>query len=191
MIVRRFAAVGALTFAALSIPALAQAAPIVPAQAVLAANEFPLGSTGYKTDDATIDFNGDESANTACDRAVRDAVKSISGVKAVSAEVLRGTTKIESGVVGRAYTARVAEIDVTCDADSSGNARPQKLAAPPDLARYRTHITTYRGSSIDSWVDVRGVTVSVQAHGTDGTPVDADAFWQTLRAQVAKVERQP
>ncbi|ADG78384.1 hypothetical protein [Tsukamurella paurometabola] len=189
MIARRLAAAGALALAALSAPALAQAAPIVPSQAILAAHEFPFGSTSYQLKDETIDFTGAESADDSpCERSLRDAMAAIAGTKAMSAEAKRGTTTISSAIVARSYTDRVAKIDEACD---DGAARQQNLAAPPDLARYTSHITTYRGSSIDSWVDVRGVTVSVQVYSSGSNAVDSEAFWQTLRAQVAKVERQP
>ncbi|WP_336670501.1 hypothetical protein [Tsukamurella sp. USMM236] len=47
-------------------------------------------------------------------------------------------------------------------------------------------------NTLQAWIDVRGVTVIVEAEGkTDAAAADSDIFWQTLRAQVAKVERQP
>ncbi|MBS4104572.1 hypothetical protein [Tsukamurella paurometabola] len=66
---------------------------------------------------------------------------------------------------------------------------PTPESVPRDLARVRTRVVTTSTDTIQGWADVRGATVSVNLFGIDGAAADREAFWQLLRAQVAKVER--
>lgn len=193
MIARRSAAVAALVVGvAAGLPAVAQAAPVVPARAVLAAHEFPTGTSGYVVENETINTSDEvsEPTRTECDRRLVAGAKAINGAHASTAKVSQGSTRVESAVVDRSFTAAVAELTAACEAESSPSSRSIVLPAPADLAGYRTLLTQYSGTSFQGWVDVRGttVTVDVMSHGNGA---DRDVFWQVLRAQVAKVERQP
>lgn len=179
--------------AAVGLPGVAQAAPIVPAQAVLAAHEFPVGSSGYTVEHETIrttdEVNGP--ARTECDRRLVAGAKAIDGAHATTAKVTRGNMTVETAVVDRSFTAEVSALTTACDAESSSLGRTVILPAPADLARFRTFITRYATASFQGWVDVRGTTVSVDVSSRGDAVAEPDLFWRTLRAQVAKVERQP
>ncbi|CAM3827034.1 hypothetical protein ACXYTP_02210 [Tsukamurella ocularis] len=182
----------AAVLAAVALPGVAQAAPVVPARAVLAAHEFPIGTTGYAVENETIrttdDINGP--THTECDRRLVAGAKAIDGALASTAKVARGAVRVESAVVARSFTAEVSALTAACDAESSPHSRTVVLPAPADLARYRTFLTQYAGTSFQGWVDVHGATVTVDVMSSSDSGA-RDLFWQVLRAQVAKVERQP
>ncbi|MET9328612.1 hypothetical protein [Tsukamurella sp. NPDC003166] len=175
------------------LPAVAQAAPVDPARAILSAAEFPAGTTGYAVEHETIrttdDVNGP--TRTECDRRLVAAAKKIDGAPATTAKVTRGSVGVESAVVGRSFTAEVTSLTTACDAESDTRIRSVVLPAPQDLARFRTFVLQYAGNSFQGWVDVRGATVTVDVSSRGSAAADRDLFWQVLRAQVAKVERQP
>ncbi|MBS4104608.1 hypothetical protein [Tsukamurella paurometabola] len=115
----------------------------------------------------------------------------IDGAHASTAKVRRGPVRVESVVVDRPFTTAVADLTAACEAEEAPHSRSKVLSAPADLARFRTFLTQYGNSSFQGWVDVRGATVTVDVMSS-GTAADSrDLFWQVLRAQVAKVERQP
>ncbi|ADG78385.1 putative protein OS=Tsukamurella paurometabola (strain ATCC 8368 / DSM / CCUG 35730 /CIP 100753 / JCM 10117 / KCTC 9821 / NBRC 16120 / NCIMB 702349/ NCTC 13040) OX=521096 GN=Tpau_1767 PE=4 SV=1 [Tsukamurella paurometabola] len=191
MIARRLAAVGALTLAALSAPALAQAAPIVPSQAILAAHEFPFGSTRYKVT-SEVGSPAKSSGETACDRASYAVDKRMEGTRTTDASAERGATELEASVNERPMADAMRTVFQTCGTQFGIRDRIALLPLPADLNRYNgfVFISVARDSYIGV-VDVRGAAVGVSVNSRGDQPADGDAFWQTLRAQVAKVERQP
>lgn len=187
MIARRCAAATALAVAALSVPALAQAAPVVPSQAVLAANEFPAGSFDYKVFRDTFPAAGSAEAGTSpCGIATRELERMLAGVSVVEAEAWRGSTLFYS-VVGRPVKDLQSKQTGAC-LPSTQAVRQQ---IPVDLARVNLTVTRSGSQRIEGSADVRGVTVGVVGSAPDGKTLDTDTFWQVLRAQIAKVERQP
>ena len=195
MIARRFAA-ALVPVAAVSlfVPAFAHAAPVNTAQAVLAAHEFPLGSSGYEVETEPLgQFDRSQAGSrpaTACGRFIDAMFQRLSGARVSDASALRGGTKINATIVSRPMARFMAEGFPTCEASLAPRSRATILAAPADLARLNPFL--FRDEDeIQGWVDVRGISVNVITSATVGSAVDTDAFWQTLRAQVAKVDRQP
>ncbi|WEL94780.1 hypothetical protein P1N98_07865, partial [Tsukamurella tyrosinosolvens] len=91
---------------------------------------------------------------------------------------------------------RVAASAATEKSSAPSRASPRRtpttiLAAPDDLARLKPFIMAVGRNTLQAWVDVRGTTVIVEAEGKKDAAADSEVFWQTLRAQVAKIERQP
>lgn len=184
--------------AAVGLPAAAQAAPVDTAHAVLAAHEFPAGTTGYTVETETLTPIGDSAAPgavggsspTACERNMGRMFERMDGARVTEARAVRGTTRVEAALLNRPLTALMMETFPTCEAALSPSERSAVPAAPADLARLRPFI--FRDEDeLQAWVDVRGVAINVTARSTNRSSADADAFWQLLRAQVAKVERQP
>ncbi|BDD83061.1 hypothetical protein TPB0596_28240 [Tsukamurella pulmonis] len=196
MNVRQWAAGSAVaTATVVFLPALAQAAPIAPQQAVLAAHEFPLGSTEYKVERETLTspegLPSEPAAQSQCATKLDALSKALDGAAIVEAEAVRGTTELESSVLDRTVTTARSDASKACMQEVTGEDRPTILDAPQDLARLNPFLFAMGRNTLQGWVDVRGVTVIVEAEGKDGGAVETEAFWQTLRAQVAKVERQP
>ncbi|WP_159103257.1 hypothetical protein [Tsukamurella sp. 1534] len=181
--------------AAALLPAVAQAAPVNPSQAVLAAHEFPFGSTGYKVerevlkpDDVAPDAPAD--ATSPCAVELGRTFEKLAGVTVVEAEVTRAGTELEAAVMSRRVTDYFTATFRACNAQMPPRERASVLPVPADLAG-RGAFVFRDGDEYIGWTDVRDVTVTVYAEAKDKLPVDAEAFWQTFRAQVAKVERQP
>ncbi|GAA1073076.1 hypothetical protein [Tsukamurella spumae] len=192
MIARRLSVIGTVALATLAVvPGVAQAAPVNTARTILAAHEFPLGSTGYKVETETLKpFDEPDNANTPCSRFIRTMFERLGGAQVTNAQVTRGTTEVEVAVVNRPMAALMAEGFPTCEAQVDPRARSTVLAAPGDLTRLRPFV--FRDADeMQAWVDLRGISVNVTATTKNRGPADAETFWQTLRAQVAKVERQP
>lgn len=177
--------------AAVALPAAAHAAPVVPAQVVLAAHEFPVGTTGYSVENETIRTTDDVNrpTRTECDRRLVAGAKRIDGAHASTAKVTRGPVRMESAVVDRSFTTEVSALSAACDAEQAPSSRSVVLPAPADLTRFRSFLTQYGGMSFQGWVDVRGATVTVDVTSSSSDADPRDLFWQVLRAQVAKVER--
>lgn len=177
--------------ATVGLPAVAEAAPVNLSRALLAADEFPLGTSGYTVALDTLRISGvvDAVASTECDRKVDATFRHAEGARFVSAKVRRGTTGIESMVVDRRITAAVSDMTTTCDAATDQRSRPVVLPSPADLTRLHPYVVQYGKGSVQGWADVRGTTVTVDLSDSRGT--DRDLFWQTFRAQIAKVEKQP
>lgn len=192
MIARRFAAAGALGLATLTfVPAVAQAAPVNTARAILAADEFPFGSSGYKVETEMLDpFDEPEGSSTPCSRFIRSMFERLGGAQVTSAQSVRDTTEVEVAVINRSMASLMAEGFPTCEAQVDARARSTVLAAPADLTRLHPFIFK-DADEMQAWVDLRGVSVNVIATSKSRGPADADAFWQVLRTQIAKVERQP
>ncbi|MCS3780167.1 hypothetical protein [Tsukamurella ocularis] len=184
--------------AAVGLPGIAHAAPVNTAQAVLAAHEFPAGTTGYEVETETLTSIGaratpgavDDPSPSACSRNISRMFERMEGARVTEARAVRGSTRVEAVVLNRPMTALMTETFPTCEATLLPSERSAVLAAPRDLARLRPFIFRDK-DELQAWVDVRGVAINVTARGTNRSPADADAFWQTLHAQVAKVERQP
>ncbi|GAA1014682.1 hypothetical protein [Tsukamurella strandjordii] len=174
----------------IGLPAVAQAAPVVPAQAILAANEFPFGSVEYKVSSEIgappVKVTGDSS----CERASYDLDKRLEGAKSTDAEAVRGSSKLEASVNDRPMADAMRTVFRVCGAELGVQLAIAPL--PADLSRYNgfVFLSESRDSAIGV-VDVRGAAVGVSVDGRGNQPADTDAFWQILRAQVAKVERQP
>ncbi|TWS25113.1 hypothetical protein FK268_07800 [Tsukamurella sputi] len=192
MIARRLSVAGAIAVATLAIvPAVAQAAPVNTARAILAAHEFPPGSSGYKVETETLDpFDEPEGSSTPCSRFIRTMFERLGGAQVTSAQASRGATDVEVAVVNRPMAALMAEGFPTCEAQVDPRARSTVLAAPADLTRLRPFVFK-DADEMQAWVDLRGISVNVTATTNNRGPADADAFWQVLRTQIAKVERQP
>lgn len=187
---RRFAAAFALALTtAVTIPALATAAPVQPSRALLTAAEFPSGTTNYTAERTTpsAGIGGPESADCAHRRDALEAEFKAAG--SATAAALRGRSTIRAAVIDRPVASRATEFAMRCPAP--GTPAPIALGVPSDLQHARPSILSSGADFLSSWADVRGTTVLVLAIGEDGAPADRDAFWQTLRAQIAKVERQP
>lgn len=175
--------------AAVGLPAAAQAAPVVPARALLTATEFPNGSSHYtpgrRTPSAGI--GGLDSADCAARRArLNDDFRRSTFADAVA---LRGRSAILVSIIDRPLAPRIADTATRCNGSSVPQAA--SVAIPADLQRLRPRVLSTGADDIRGWADVRGTTVGVIVEGEDGAAADRDAFWQLLRAQIAKVERQP
>ncbi|CAM3827103.1 hypothetical protein ACXYTP_02205 [Tsukamurella ocularis] len=192
MIGRRLVVAGAIALAAPALgPGVAQAAPVNTTRTILAAHEFPLGSNGYKVETETLEpFDEPGNTGTPCSRFIRTMFERLGGAQVTSAQVIRGTTQVEVAVVNRPMAALMAEGFPTCEAQVDPRARSTVLAAPTDLARLRPFVFK-DADEMQAWVDLRGISVNVTTTTKNRGPADAETFWQTLRAQVAKVERQP
>lgn len=192
---RRVAGAAAAAATIVSLPALAHAAPVVPQQAVLAAHEFPAGSTDYKVERETLTspdgLPEDSPADSECGTKLNALARSMEGTEILEAEAVHGTTELEASVLSRTITAARGAATEACRSDVAAANRPTILAAPDDLARLKPFIMAVGRNTLQAWVDVRGVTVIVEAEGKKDAAADSEIFWQTLRAQVAKVERQP
>lgn len=192
---RRVAGAAAAAATIISLPALAHAAPVVPHQAVLAAHEFPTGSTGYKVERETLTspdgLPEDSPTDSVCGTKLNALARVLEGTEIVEAEAVHGTTELEASVLNRTITAARGAATEACRADVAAADRPTILAAPDDLARLKPFIMAVGRNTLQAWVDVRGTTVIVEAEGKKDAAADSEVFWQTLRAQVAKVERQP
>ncbi|BDD83057.1 hypothetical protein TPB0596_28200 [Tsukamurella pulmonis] len=175
--------------AAVGLPGVAQAAPVVPAQAVLAAHEFPAGSTGYTQKSSIESAASVPSAKTPCTTATYEAEKATAGGRSTTATARRGSTVLDASVIDRVVIDKAIEIGRACTDD--GPMPGTRLSAPADLARYRTVFSSNAGGrELIGFIGVRDSTVRVDAVSVRDR-ADFDAFWQTVRAQVAKVERQP
>ncbi|BDH57008.1 hypothetical protein [Tsukamurella sp. PLM1] len=177
------------------LPAIAQAAPVSPQHAVLAAHEFPLGSTGYKVEreklSALEGVPSDPGAASPCATALTALTERLADSEIVEAEAVRGTTELEASVLDTTVTTARRDAATACRSSVDADDRPSTLQAPADLARLKPFIFAIGTDTLQAWVDVRGVTVIVEAEGKNDAAADSESFWQTLRAQVAKVERQP
>lgn len=175
--------------AAAGLPAVAQAAPVVPAQAILAAHEFPLGSTGYESNQTVEKAPSKSSGTTECDRKSDELDRAAAGARSADASANRGDTVFLVSILERPLIAQLKEFIRICG--DGGEDRGTPLAAPHDLARYQPRLTSSLGGRfLQAGLDVRGTSVIVLARN-GRAPADFDGFWQTLRAQVGKIERQP
>ena len=178
--------------AAVGLPGIAQAAPVVPAQAVLAAHEFPAGTTGYKATAEVGEPAGTLVSGSACGRAEHAVDQKLEGARSTDAQVRRGALTLESSVIDRPLSAAMRNVFTTCAAGTPAAGRSLPAALPTDLARYKGFVVRVGGGqAMIGVVDVRGASVGVSVEGTSSSPADEGAFFQVLRAQVAKVERQP
>lgn len=173
--------------AAICLPGIVQAAPVVPAQAVLAAREFPAGTTGYTAKTEVGKPAGTLASDSPCGRAEHAVDQRLAGARSTDAQVRRGALTLESSVIDRPMSATMRNTFTTC---AAGRAVPEAL--PADLARYQGFVVRVGGGqSLVGVVDVRGASVGVSVDGSSASPADEGAFFLVLRAQVAKVERQP
>ncbi|GAA1014678.1 hypothetical protein GCM10009551_102220 [Nocardiopsis tropica] len=173
--------------AAAALPAIAQAAPVVPKDAVLTAQEFPPGSHDYKTFPMTFPAVGTRPANSSrCAVKTHELQQRLAGSSAVEAEAWRGDTMYYASVFGRPVAEVLGEQNVACDMSP----RERRVPAPADLARVNP--TAFRSGSqrIEATAELHGVTVGVVGTSPDGKVLDTDTFWEILRAQIAKIERQ-
>ncbi|TWS25112.1 hypothetical protein FK268_07795 [Tsukamurella sputi] len=178
--------------AAVGLPGLAQAAPIVPAQAVLAAHEFPAGSTEYKARAEVGEPAGQLVSDSVCGRAEHAVDQRLEGARSTDASARRGALTLESSVIDRPMSATMRNAFTTCAASTPASSRLLPSALPADLSRYQGFVVRIgAGQALLGVVDVRGASVGVSVEGGSSSPADEGAFFQVLRAQVAKVERQP
>ncbi|KXP05669.1 hypothetical protein HWD35_03380 [Tsukamurella tyrosinosolvens] len=175
--------------AAVGLPAAAHAAPVVPARALLTAAEFPAGSTHYAAGarSPSAGVAGSESAQCAKERAMLES--SLRSGSASDAVAIREQTQILVSVIDRPLSASIAGYATRCATPAGAWTDPESI--PSDLRGFRPRVVSTGPEDLRGWVDVRGATVGVVVAGVDGTAADREAFWQLLRAQVAKVERQP
>lgn len=99
---RRFAAACALALTtAVTIPALASAAPVQPARALLTAAEFPSGTTNYTAERSTpsAGIGGPESAECTDRREALEAEFKAAG--SATAAALRGRSVIRVAIIDR------------------------------------------------------------------------------------------
>ncbi|MGX9296819.1 hypothetical protein [Tsukamurella paurometabola] len=172
--------------ASVGLPAVAQASPVVPAQAVLAAHEFPAGSKDYKAFPiGRLPAARPQTARTPCDARAAELDAAVAGASAIEVEAWRGDTLFTASIIDRPVAAQFEAATLACT-----KAGP-KIAPPADLARVNPTVRRSNSQRMEAMVDVRGVNVGVVASSPRGKTLDADTFWQVLRAQVAKVERQP
>jgi len=175
---------------AVGLPGIAQAAPIVPAQAVLAAHEFPAGTTGYTAKAEVGEPAGQLVSDSACGRAEHAVDQRLEGARSTDTSARRGALTLESSVIDRPMAAVMRDTFSVCTAGL--RERPVPAALPADLARHKGFVVRMAdGRALVGVVDVRGASVGVSVDGPASAPADEAAFWQVLRAQVAKVERQP
>lgn len=175
-----------------ALPAVATAAPISLPHAVLAAHEFPSGSTNYKVEQETVSPGRIPAhlQGTACGAKWTSLIEAAAGGQSVEAEVKRGSTELEASILSRPTTTIARDMMLTCDRQIASNDRLSVRPVPADLAALKPFVISFSKSDLQAWVDVRGVTVLVEAEADNNATVDADGFWQTLRAQISKVQRQ-
>lgn len=175
--------------AAVGLPGVAHAAPVVPARALLTAAEFPAGSSHYTPGRRTpsTGIRGVDSADCAALRTrLNDDFRRSTFADAVAQ---RGRSTILVSLIDRPLAPRIADAASRCGEPSVP--RAASVAIPADLQRVRPRVLSTGADDIRGWADVRGTTVGVIVEGENGSAADRDAFWQLFRAQVAKVERQP
>ncbi len=182
--------------ATVALPAAAQAVPVIPARAILAAHEFPSGSTEYSRNagprlDSSDRPTGDPSRFTPCQRSLAAMYARVDRTTSAEATARRSSTKLDVTVIGAPVLDSTRELYRTCNADFPPAERTRDLAAPADIARVRPYIVANGHHELIAWVELRGITLHVDAWTTGGGTPDHDAFWHLLRAQIAKVERQP
>lgn len=167
------------------------AAPVDTARAILGAAEFPPGAVSYTAASETLTPRARAAGTTRCDIESFTAERSLSGALSTDASVRRGTADLRVGIISRPTVAALVRVERACASDPRFADRGRPVAAPADLAHYRSRITRMPGGgSYFAVVDLRGVSVQAGvAHAS--TPDDVEAFWRILRAQIAKVQRQP
>lgn len=181
-----------LAVPALVLPGVASAAPVPLEAAVLAPHEFPAGSDRYEVESEAPELSAYrvDDADRACADATTAVETSLEGARAVEAEAVRGATGFETTLYSQPVATELGAWREAC-ADES-----QPLTAPADLARLNPVIfrsAPEENGEVDqygAYVNVRGVTVIIDADATAGA-ADWNGFWDVLRTQVAKVERQP
>ncbi|GAB3126108.1 hypothetical protein GCM10027289_01390 [Tsukamurella serpentis] len=173
--------------ATVGLPAVAQAAPVDPVRAVLAAHELPMGSKDYMVAaPVTLPPAAPAPAgDSPCDRATHAVDRAAAGARAVEAEAWRGDTHFYSSVVTRPITTSYKARENVC------GERSVVLTPPADLARFPVSIRRVGTQRYEGLADVRGATVSVIASSPEAKPLSTETFWEVFRAQISKVERQP
>lgn len=177
-------------------PATAYATPVAPARALLSQAEFPEGSTGYTREDrADLTTSerptGDPARYTPCERSFATMFGVLDDASAAEATARRGTTRLGVTVIDAEVLRHARELFRTCNAEYPPDQRTRELATPADLAGVRPYLVANGRHELIAWVQLRGITIHVDAWVIGGQALDTAAFWQALRAQVAKVERQP
>ncbi|WP_019203352.1 hypothetical protein [Tsukamurella sp. 1534] len=191
MIARRFALAVTLAAAAMTVPALAQAAPVKPARALLDQFEFPPGSIGHVAGNASPRVGDGESNAPRCAALSRDLDRRLSSVTSAEARAGIGGTALLVYILDRPLSGPIAGTVLTCGAQYLGPKPVADTAIPSDLRGRNPAVVRTGTTDLQAWVDVRGVTVSVNVISTDRTPVDRNLVWRLLRDQIAKVEKQP
>ncbi|KXO92080.1 hypothetical protein AXK56_02995 [Tsukamurella pulmonis] len=190
MIARRIAAAGALALAATaSVPALASAAPVQPTRALLTAAEFPSGSSQYTVMHRPAPTAPAGAAGTSCDAARERLGAASAGGRSTEAVAYRDRTYASVELTDRPLLDPIRAVITACTDSEPG--APTTLAVPRDVSRYGAiTASTEGGTTLETVAEVRGITIQVLV---DASPDGADhaTFWELLRAQIAKVERQP
>lgn len=191
MITRRSAAAGALALGAATVlPGVANAAPVQPRAAIVSAGELPAGSSGYTLSTKVAQPPTKPARDTPCDRMAHRIETALAGSTTVEVSATRGTDEIHVGISEGSGVSTARDVITACNTDP-GVVPQATVGAPSDLARLAPFITRTRdGKLLQATIDLRGVSVTVYVVNMDRS-VDSSIFWQVLRAQVAKVERQP
>lgn len=171
-------------------PAVANAAPVNPGRALLSQSEFPAGTFGYEAGRGRPSTGLDSGKTPQCAAKSRDLDRRLDTVAAADARAGIGSTTLLVYIVDQPLSTAIGDVVRSCD-ENGDMVRVAPAAIPADLRRLSPFVLSSAKTDLQGWVDVRGVTVSVNAFGPDRGAADTEAFWQTLRAQVAKVERQP
>lgn len=189
----RTAAIGTVVLAAACLfPATAQAAPIAPSRAILTPSEFPSGSSGYRLIRTTAPSIPKASGLTdnPCELAAMRLRLAAADARSAEAVAHRGKTYTSVELTDRDLVQKTREVIEACR--PNGGDTLAVVSTPAEFTRYRVYVGTTGsgGKEIQGWAAVRGVTVQVIIDSAPGGP-DFETFWQLLRTQIAKVERQP
>lgn len=193
MIARRFAVAGLLAVGIVLVaPAMSTAAPVDPTRAILSAAEFPIDTGTYRVTHTVNRAPTTSSGLTAdaCESAGVKMMNAATGSRSTEAMAFQGKTYASVELTDRAL---VTPIRATIDAcRTTPNADvPVLIGTPAEFTRYRLIAgTASHGKELNGWAEVRGVTVQVVVDASPNPP-DYDTFWRLLRAQIAKIERQP
>ncbi|KXP09728.1 hypothetical protein AXK57_12840 [Tsukamurella pulmonis] len=185
----RVAAVAAMTLTLAATAGTATAAPVVPATAILTAAEFPSGSSQYTVMHRPAPTAPAGAAGTSCDAARERLGAASAGGRSTEAVAYRGRTYASVELTDRPLLDPIRAVITACTDSEPG--APTTLAVPRDVSRYGAiTAATEGGTTLEAVAEVRGITIQVLV---DASPDGADhaTFWELLRAQIAKVERQP
>lgn len=191
MIARRFGVAGVLAVSVVAAaPVVANAAPVQLHSAIVSARELPVGSSEYALSTTLAPVPEKPTRDAPCDRTAYRVKTSLAGSKAAEVSATRGDDGITVRISDRPGVRDSRDVITACNTDPG--VVPQVTVDPPsDLARHTLLITRTRdGKLTQAVVDLRGISVTVAVVNMNRA-IDSSTFWQVLRTQVAKVERQP
>lgn len=160
-------------------------ATAAPETTLLGAGELPAHFSGYRsvTRPADIAIVTSPGMSERCLLATADAAAVTRTMTSHEAYASQGRSTLMVAVLSKTTAPQLGRLLEQCDPDDPAQ-RFQVIGTPGDLARFAPRLYWNRAADERvAYVNVRSSTVVVR---TVGAP---DAFWETLRKQVAKTDR--